>query len=389
MTVRTSPADLLKARLRVAEEDLTRGIKALESLDDGGPVPRTVRDPLRDLLEGRRTDAQELRLNLGRAPAMRHWVAARVLGEDAQGLLRESLACLEASFVRERGLDVGLCSLANRMLRAVEEHTNITWRGTTIVGGDERFVRRSQLIHLRFPEFTLWALPLAAHEFGHLVAQEQSILAPDGRKIFDIAEEIYDKGDHAPHYGELFADAFAAWALGPAYACTSILLRFAPDWATFAGDGVTHPPDGLRVAVTLGVLEQLSWEIDPVAHPYQETVEMLGEVWEAALEGAGVEEVGPDDVDEARAWIDTAVLPLLKDSMPRSRYASWGQALGMGRLLAGDDPLPAPDAKVSIADVLNGAWAARLRERDPGRVRRIEMRARKVCGLDLDEGSIP
>lgn len=385
MIVRTSPADLLKARLRVAEDDLARGIKALEALGTKGPVPPTVRDPLRDLLDEQREQARALRQGLGQAPTMNDWSAVRMLGEDAHGLLSDALGCLEASFVREKGLDEGLCSVANQMLLAIGELTNVTWRGTTIVGGDERFVRRSQLIHLRFPEFTIWALPLAVHEFGHLVAQEQTIVSPDGKKVFEFAEEIESTGEQAPHFAELFADAFASWALGPAYACTAVLLRFAPDWAAFAGDGATHPPDATRVAVTLGVLERLGYELSPFSPPYLEIVDVLRDVWEATLEDSGAERVDPEAEEDALAWIDVAVLPLLRAKMPRSQYSSWGNALTIAPLLSTNDPLPAPGRHPPIADVLNGAWEARLADGvDASRIRRIEARARKLCGLDLD-----
>jgi hypothetical protein len=373
-----SPVDLLRLRLRVVADDLQRARGMLEALDDDALLPATVRNPLRDLLGEQVIEAQRLDRRLDGSAPSSAWSGARELRQDAGGLLRETLGCLEAAFIRRERLDAGLCAVTDRLLRSLAESTRVTWLGSTIVGGDERFARQSQLVHLRFPEFTMWALPLAAHEFGHLVAQELAVLAPDGTKRFPVADELSAMGDAAGHYGELFSDVFATWVLGPAYACTAVLLRFTPD----RGDVGDHPADWKRVLVTLGTVDQLSREHDPVALPYHPVLSTLKETWAAALTGADRGELEPEDEATLTMWRQRVVVPLLQRRMPDARYSGWGNALRIADALCSDGSFdPTGGSRPPVADVLNAAWIGRLRHWDDrARVDRIEQRARQLCG---------
>jgi len=376
MIASVTPDELLRTRLRVVAEDLERARDLLDGFDDDECLPASVRNPLRDLLDEQVMEAQRLDGRLHGSPSASAWSGARLLRQDASRLLRETLDCLEAAFIRRQRLDAGLCEISDRLLQSLAGSTRVTWLGTTIVGGDERFVRQSQLIHLRFPEFTIWALPLAAHEFGHVVAQELAVLGPDGTKYFPVADELREMGDAAGQYGELFSDVFATWALGPAYACTALLLRFTPDRDD---GGASHPPDARRVAVTLGMLEQLSRERDRIALPYHPVLALLRETWAQARGAAGRLPLEAEAEEELRIWRERVIVPLLKRRMPASQYDGWAQALRLSETLCSDEPLRR-DPPVRVADVLNAAWIARLNHwPDRARIQRIERRARALC----------
>lgn len=379
MTALDSPTGLLHARLQVAKENLVRGKEMLGAINSKGALPSSVRGALSDLLDEQLLMLGDLRTRVGSSPSTSDWTYVRGLQCDARRLLNEALACLEAGYVRHHRLDAGLCAAADRLLHDLAATTRVPWAGATIVGDDERFIPRSQLIHLRFPEFTVWALPVTAHEFGHLVAQELSVLTPSGAKAFPLEDELQLMGGERQHYAELFADVFATWALGPAYACTAVLLRFAPDRARGTDENSTHPNDGKRVAMTVGVLDQLSREIDPISPPYSEVVTRLRRAWETALAAAGSEDIDDEAKQELCIWQERVIVPLLKHRVPESQYTGWGTALEIAETLTCDDSLSADRAP---ADVLNAAWRARLKYwDDEAGVKRIGDRARDMCLL--------
>jgi hypothetical protein len=372
-----SPADLLRTRLRVVADNLERGATALESLDADAALPAEVRGPLADLLSEQVAEAERLDRRLTGSPSDDDWRRARGFQKDANDPLLETLGCIQAAHLRSLGLDGGLCALADRLLRSIEADTPVTWLGTTIVGGAERFAPRTHLVHVRFPEFTVWVLPLAAHEFGHLVAQELKVRSPSGVQVFEVDQELSETEDPIL-YGELFGDAFATWTLGPAYACTAILQRFAPDRA--AADSRTHPSDAKRVEMTLGLLEQMSTELDSTARPYHGVASMLRRTWRRSLTEAGVDGLDAAGDDELRVWRTKVIVPLLKLRLRRALYDGWGEALAVRDMLARVRPGPAQPDGPRIADVLNGAWLARIDcWEDKARVADIEKRARHLC----------
>jgi hypothetical protein len=125
-----------------------------------------------------------------------------------------------------------------------------------------------------------------AHEFGHYVEAERrdrtfpylfsDLLAAEG-------EGPGASGERESILREQFADLFAVYALGPAYACTCILLEFDPRKADV--DPSRHPSDARRVHFLLQALERMQ-ESDRT-RPYGWIIGRLTDLWLAGIRAVG------------------------------------------------------------------------------------------------------
>ena len=187
------------------------------------------------------------------------------------------------------------------------------WPAITILAESEYTSDHARIIGLRYPAVSIWDLPIAAHEFGHIVASEEGPL--DFRELAKDSKKV-----DAKLLEEHFADIFATYALGPAFACTMILHRFDPlnahpviEW--------THPGDAKRVYCILETLRKmedsrgwggwLPWVDEKVRKP-----------WEASL--AAVDQRRDLDwkvLDELDRWLEK-VLGLFESEIFFVKYGN-------------------------------------------------------------------
>lgn len=340
-------------------------------------------DPLRrDLIVGslehqlarRRRDLDRLESDVrGDAVALADcWSSYRRIAGAAAPVFAESLAFLEGAVSRETGLDDGLCTIADALLHDLSRRSGITWNGFTILAGHEFFGALAQVIRLRFGEVSVWNLPVAAHEFGHHAAS--AITEQNGGATRHPVEALLERerrrGPQYWAYGhELFADVFATWTLGPAYACTCLVARFDPLGAY--ANGPRHPAAARRAHVILGTLHQLSERA--MGGALDEICAWLDEAWRRTLAGAnqperlgdGVAPGEPLGTAELDAWV-TDVRELLVDHVyDRAAFEEerWSRALQLSSQLTvahrerrAMQARPAPDDTIAVA--LNAGWHA-------------------------------
>jgi hypothetical protein len=193
----------------------------------------------------------------------------------------------------------GICALADRMLRRYARLTGVNWSGRTILGADPELETRTDLIRLRFPDWSPWSLPLMTHEFGHLVALDtpeflalhRSLIDGVGRVPPEALQKVKDTGPdrldwlqrRGRHLHELFADIFATLALGPAFAAATLLNEFEP--AAAHQQRGAHPTHSERAEVILEVLAAMSVRDH---RAYDEWHSRLRASWQGALTRAGV-----------------------------------------------------------------------------------------------------
>ena len=374
------PADaVLRAQAALASENLERCTDMLNMPELGEVVPAAVRDPLRKRLRAQKDQLEELAGRVGPDSATEdRWRELQFLTKEAEAQLAESLGFLEGALIRRSGLDGGICRIADWLLDELSASTGIGWVRLTILAAEESYAQRAGIIHLRFPEFTVWALPLAAHEFGHVVAQELREMRADGSFDYPVTSEITSAGSGAAHQRELFADIFATYALGPAYPCTAILLRFSPTRGASPDADDQHPNDGKRVSAMLKTLRWLSRRADPVTRPYDGIAAALETTWTTALRATGADDLDEEALDKVAYWVEVVYLPLLNKELEDARYGGWGAALELARRLdqRHDGAMGVP----RIADVLNAAWRARLaRPQDDNTVERLGAAALELC----------
>jgi hypothetical protein len=286
------------------------------------------------------------------APDRGAWLRYAEVKARADSLIAESHDLVQGALVRAAGVDEGLCEIADRLLDGLSEACSVPW-GRLCVPADSEFVSDlAQVVRLRAGDVSVWHLPVAVHEFGHFVGPR---LGNAAARPFAAALGRYRVGEQAWSYThELFADVFAIYAGGPAFAAACVISRFHPGDAGRISS--THPPHARRIELMLRVLDRL----DAAHHPgaYRGVTDQLRETWWDNVEAAGLRpEPAQADVEAAEHALG-AFLPILDESAPHARYGRLDAARAAeDAILAGR---PATSASVRILDVLNGAWLSRL-----------------------------
>jgi hypothetical protein len=289
-------------------------------------------------------------------------------------LFAEYVDYLGGVALRNTGIDEGVCHMADEVLqRCHRMEGNTLWHSMTVparrVPAESTLAR---IIRLGFPEWTVWAVPLGAHGFGHVVLAEHD----------DLKGRIDRSGLRAaPGPLDLYlADVFATYVMGPSYAYASVLLAldpYAPD-APAAGGGnggaasagaavAAEPsPDSRRVHVILETLRCM----DETA--YDGVRAVLQSYWENALSAFGLAfQFGqgtpsaqgrrrrPEDVGLMVDFLDSSARHLRYKGAQWQRVTRWPE-------LRGCDPgtFPLDPSKDDIRDVLNAAWHQRMRHPD-------------------------
>jgi hypothetical protein len=141
--------------------------------------------------------------------------------------------------LRHEGLDDGLCQVAEAL---IEETNWIKGKAFAIPSRNSVGVLPN-VIHLPFPEWTIWALPLTAHEVWRLRIRNKGSGQPDRllRAILEDAERKNTKEQFAvlkesapsvwgvEEFQACMGDVFGMFTLGPAYACACIDLALDPN----------------------------------------------------------------------------------------------------------------------------------------------------------------
>lgn len=222
------------------------------------------------------------------------WQNLRDIEDTARPLRREILEFLGGVLVKDRepaALAGGtngpsVRTLADDLLRDYAARTGVNWSAHTVVGRDPFVEAHTDVIRVRFPDWSLWSLPLLAHEFGHLVAQatprfrqyQRSERREAARSMGDAAA-----AEVARQIEEFFADIFAVYTMGPAFACDAILLEFNPAEA-YKPRG-QHPTHAERVGVILQTLRAMNEKTRDASNPgqYSAIMELLAERWSSTL----------------------------------------------------------------------------------------------------------
>jgi len=258
-------------------------------------------------------------------------------------LIRECLAFVEGSLMRQKGFDNGLCSIADALLRQFNESAELGWNSFTLPADGESFEGLAEVIRLRFPITGIWDLPIAAHEFGHFASTK---LKPAAQPREDYTG--FQSDAIAPFFEELFADAFGTFALGPAFVRTCLFRRFPPAAANEQSDG-KHPTFATRAYLILAVLKQMGRTVKG----YTTIVALSAERWRALTQAA------QQPIMKENKELDTMARDcyrFLRSSVPRLEYTSWPAAQSLSSELAAPGDLKG----YSLADALNAAWIARL-----------------------------
>lgn len=325
------------------------------------------------------------------------WTRYAKVFQESQSVLRECLEIIGSLAIRNQDLDKRIWYVADQLIReCLVLSTGNQHYYLLVHGMEDTFIKtRSRILRLRFPEWTIWDLPLAAHELGHVIisenleleknkSEDRRILEPFVQNLRDSlvgldpewnvqnqaggkkAEETERWAEDRVH--EFLADAFATYTMGPAYACSAILLRLNPSLG--ASDG--RPSDAQRAHV---ILSMLAWAntLWPLAPPYREVIEELQGYWNETLK-----RVNPHGklTSEYEDWLKQLAEAFGKDAGPNSLRRSalypskeeregWLRAQNwalewMAQLQSNNNFNEPNTSSENLRDVLNAAWFCRL-----------------------------
>jgi hypothetical protein len=337
-------------------------------------------------------------------------------------IFRECLDLLGGLALRDRIQDEHICRVADAYIRELSSDTGRR-QSFAIPGldaGAPSILRR--VAKMQFPEWTVWTLPLVAHEYGHVVIEESGLKAFAASQSAELAEKQFrkerpelndvlqkfntdfgrlvhdlgrDEADTDPNLNELrdklnqvdwiylvaghrrhrnrfrilLADALATLMAGPAYAFAALLLRLNP-LATESEDG---PADQDRATTILAVLRHMNEAPPGVQPPFQATVERLEDYWRMSAAEAKDQDMQP----ATAAFVSPPPLDpeLVRKTFryhivghKRALYGPehWARARDWGtiwrnRLEEGRRlELPERDRNEHIREAINAVWHARV-----------------------------
>jgi hypothetical protein len=248
---------------------------------------------------------------------------ARYIGvyTKSQQVFRACMELMGGLALRDKLLDERIYQFADEMIANCAE-AMLRYGWLTVPAQQEALSRTlARVIHLRFPEWTIWSLPLTAYEYGHVALDEMPDLSefvheearrllelPPGTRL-DDDDPLLPRLARAEHQLRvLMNDAFATYVVGPAYACAAILLRLDPVVAS-AQEHI-HPADARRANVVLGMLDRMDAESD--ASPYGPVIARLRGDWEQTVAAAGPAASAPSKATEDLSVALDMVLGMLE-----------------------------------------------------------------------------
>jgi hypothetical protein len=352
---------LLLAQVQEVLEQLNHVEEALDNPRLDARLRARVAVRFKVLLQQCRTSVLRLRDGLtAGGPLEQGWRDLHEIRAESAPMFAECLALVEGGLVRGIGLDRGLCRVADTLLEELARLSERPWTRFTVLDEGEYFHDLAEVIRLRFPDVSVWSLPVAAHEFGHYVGgtfEDSPDVALSG---WFLRSRAAGEQAHA-HLHEQFADCFATYALGPAYACMCVLQRFDPRSADVGGE--LHPDAMSRVALCLDALKRMNGDAGMMVSPFSRIIRGLGDAWdEMVLTSTGRH---PDLSDAARTRLEAVGeqhWDLLEHAVPQVRYRGWLRAYQVAETLIDQHRNGAPlNADTDdIRDALNAAWATRI-----------------------------
>ncbi len=396
---------ILAARVEALDQNLQRVKDALELVERVAPGDKLMTAALRDKVKFQVTQAVERsNVELAKLQALitngtsaeqlsDAWSRYQQLQESSQELFAGCLELIGGCAYRQNLSDedeAQVWAIADRLI--VDAALDLTgskgeapW--LTVPALQEALsMSRVRTVRIRFPEWTLWSLPLIAYDFGHVAITEFRITGDSVEtpllEVLDeqTAGELEQDEQHQAELAAaptaeaaerhtrraskwarhrlrvLLADALATHWMGPAYVCAAVRLRFDPSSA-FTG----RPNYDERVRFVIRRLRALANGIEQ-----NDVVDQLESEWQHAVERADPPRpaglVAPVSDEDLMAAFDVAInvlpgtfrfgkLRWQKAIFTKTYWEEQGTAL---------KKLEVPDERLALREVLNAAWLTRL-----------------------------
>lgn len=370
---------ILKAQITMLEQDLSEAKAALKMPQ----IDEALRSRVIALFEEQFTqqlqDLHELsELVEDNQPLQACWSSFQDTRRTCGPLFEECLALRAGALVRSAGADNGLCQIADALLDDLSKRLDIPWGRFTILSEREFFGEMAQVIRLRFPEVSIWKLPIAAHEFGHFVGPQLKKPAGAGTYTYPFQDELRRAARQGSqnwfHLHEHFADLFAANALGIAFAGTCMLLRFNPINAFT--DTERHPGHAKRLYIIHRALQKMN------LGAYQGFIDRLEEIWQQNVKAAGSRaQLEPQETLQLDVLLDK-LYEIAGSKLVLIQYKDFVHAYSLANsLLTDGEAAHIVKPEHTLTDALNAAWMWRIEHEveDNDLLSEIGARVIKIC----------
>lgn len=307
------------------------------------------------------------------------WPALETARAAALDLKREVLAYSQGELLRRAGLDHGIGDVAQQLLDHLARSTGIDRRVLRSVAESEFLTHTVSMIRNRFPDVSVWNLPVLAHELGHHVAanlaESDPRLREESRPVREYLSEEADNGEKGrkvelAHLHELFADVYATYVLGAAYPLQLLVLAARP------GPGTqTHPAWSRRARTVLAAVEALGLDRHPSAAGFRALSRKL-----TSFARANFPDASGTAAERALAGLQARAMTglLAEHAYARARYPMPDRVHGL--VIDPREPEQEPVAGTTVADVLNAAWLWRL-DRGDGPAWLLDEASRRAISL--------
>ena len=325
-----APAKVLP-NLKLREDEL-ENLSLLDEIRDG--LETLIFDkvqPLRDRLE-------EIRDALDQSKRTQQeieeaWQGFHKVNLESQEIFQECAEWVGGLAFRAKAIDEKICQVADQL---VTSSSRVLKASAPISIPAHKGVRAKtigNLLRLRFPEWSIWSLPLIAHEYGHVVVHDLNRLKPGleqflmnqrpdlialvpeyqelvrtrdlasvalcaaeasatadqdliecRRAYLELLEEKLSSAkarveeDAGYLIDEFFVDSFGTYVLGPAYACAAVFTRLNP---ILSGTS-DHRWDHERAEVIIAMLEKINAQ-NLAANAYGEIIKGIRKFWNKAV----------------------------------------------------------------------------------------------------------
>ena len=277
------------------------------------------------------------------------WQQQRTLFAESQQFFAEYVELLTGLALRDSGFDRGIAEISDALIR----RGIAGWYSLTIPSHKPpEALTRSGFIHLGFPEWSPWALPLAAFDVGRLESRKGDLPAfvtarvDAGFRRFDVENGL--------------ADSIATYLVGPAYAWATV-IQFDPGAGFVDRRGASR-----RLQAILATLRTLDDPATPTDQPFGTIATELQEAWQAALDEAGDAKPSDAEVTEAGREVDEAetaswVAELKASYRPRAmRSDDWQAVTDLADALRAEEETQPPD---DLRAILNAGWKVRMEDK--------------------------
>lgn len=298
-------------------------------------------------------DIQRL-LATGQAGSEQAWAqyGERVQAQ-AQAYFAEYVDLVTGLALRNVGFDEGVCQLADELMSSYTFKVGAHYELLALPSRQKAVsMTWARIIRLGGPEWSLWALPFAGHEFWYVIA---------GQTI-DAQRTVAGVDVSSPQAQECLADAFATYAMGPAYACACVLLQLDP--CSAFTDDAENAADDTRAHAIFTMLEQMD-ELRPEAPSYGELRRDLQMEWNRAVAYLRLPGEPQAERKEQLGRAIQGVFQLLQERTAGGfSLDAWNGIQEWPDQLASADPSIAVSPAHELRQVINAAWLARLKYPD-------------------------